>query len=72
MDDLVIPHTESLLIIDNGCGQTIIDLNSFLVRSFAGIHFTIGVALNSISSSKIEVVNEAYTMATLFNHIKDF
>ena len=61
MDDLLIPHNENLVIIDHGYDQTIINLNSFLVQSFAGIHFTIGGDLNSMASSKLELVNEAYT-----------
>ena len=41
MDDIVISLNENLLIIDNGCDQTILDLNSFLVQYFAGIKFAI-------------------------------
>ena len=41
MDEIVISLNENLLIIDNGCDQTILDLNSFLVQYFAGINFAI-------------------------------
>ena len=70
LDDLVIPINKILLIIDNGCDQTIINLNSFLVQSFAGVYFTIGRTLNSMPSSKLELVNNAYTLATIPNHAK--
>ena len=70
MDDLVIPLSESLLITYNDCNLTIINLNSFLVQSFAGIYVTIGGALNSIALSKLELVNEAYTLVTLPNNTK--
>ena len=42
----------------------------FLIRSFAGINFTVKGALNSMGSSKIESVNEVYTLVILSNNIK--
>ena len=36
-DDLIIPHAESILIIDNSCDQTIVNINAFLIQSFAGV-----------------------------------
>ena len=49
-DDLVIPENEAILVIDNGCDQSILNMNSFLIHSFAGIHSDIGEALHSIPS----------------------
>ena len=37
---------------------------------FSGIHFTIRGALNSMASSKLELVNEAYNLVTLPNNTK--
>ena len=42
--DLVLPLDEHILVIDNGCDQSIVNLNSFLILSFAGIYFTVGGA----------------------------
>ena len=52
-------------MINNGCGQTIIKINSFLIQSFAGIHYYAGGVLNSMISSSLKLVNEAFTLATL-------
>ena len=71
LDDLVIPINKKLLIIDIGCDQTIINLNSYLVQYFAVIIFTIGGALNSMSSSKLELVSESYTLVILPNNTED-
>ena len=36
-NELTIVNNENLIIIDNGCDQTIINLNSFVVMTFTGI-----------------------------------
>ena len=69
-DDLVIPHTECILIIDNGCDQSIINLNAFLIQSFAGVFYNMGGALHAISSTNLELVNDAFTLVTLPNNDK--
>ena len=51
--------------MDNGCNQTIINLNSFLVFTFLGTTFSVSGAMSSISSEPLELVNDAYTLATL-------
>ena len=56
---------EFVLIIDNGCDQSIINLNSFLIQTFTGITFTVHGAMASMDSSPLELVNDAYTLATL-------
>ena len=65
VDYLLIPFMENILVIDNGCDQTIININSFLIQSFAGIYYNVGGALNRMTPSSLELVNEAFTLATL-------
>ena len=57
-NNLVIPFNESILAIDNGCDQKIVNINDFLIESFAGIQFNVGGALNSMKSTKLELVND--------------
>ena len=64
-DDLVISELENILVIDNGCDQTIININSFLIHSFAGTKYKINGALNAMSSSSLELVSEAFTLVTI-------
>ena len=61
---------EKNLVVDNGCDQTIININSFLIQYFAGIQYSVGGALNSMNSSTLELVNESFTLATLPNKSK--
>ena len=70
IDNLLITTEENIMVIDNGCDQTIINNNSFLVQSFAGVIFNVGGALQGMSSSNLELVNEAYTLATLCDSTK--
>ena len=70
IDNLLITTEENIMIIDNGCEQTIINSNSFLVQSFAGVIFNVGGALQGMSSSNLELVNEAYTLANLCDSTK--
>ena len=42
LDDLVISTNEHIMVIDNGCDQTIINITSFLVQSFTGAYVNIG------------------------------
>ena len=55
------------MIIDNCCDQTIINLNSFVVNTFTGILFDVNGAMASMNSEPLELVNNAYTLATLNN-----
>ena len=66
--DLVLPIYENILFIDNGCNQSIINLNSFLILSFAGVHFTVGGSLNNTGSTNLELVNSHYILVTLENN----
>ena len=53
------------MVIDNGCDQSIVNINSFLVQSFTGTYVNIGGALSTMSSSHLEIVNDAFTVALL-------
>ena len=57
-------------MIDSECDQSIINVNSFLVQSIAGIHYSVGGALNSIDPSSLELVNEAFTIVTFPDNSK--
>ena len=63
--DLVITDNEHTLITDSGCDQSIINSSAFLIQSFTGVFYNVGGALNGMSSSNLELVNDAYTLATL-------
>ena len=67
VQDLVISLDEEILIIDNGCDQTIINLNSYLIVTHTGIFYNVDGALDCMSSSKLELVNNCYTVATFPN-----
>ena len=58
------------MVVDNGCDQSIINQNSFLINSFAGVLFNVGGALNGMHSSKLELVSEAFTLVTLEDNSK--
>ena len=62
---MVITKDEGILIIDSGCDQSIINLNSFLVQTYTGIDFIVGDALQGMRSSLLELVNDAYTLPLL-------
>jgi len=65
--DLVITDNEHILISDSGCDQSIINSSAFLIQSFTGVYYNVGGALSGMSSSDLELVNDAYTLATLPN-----
>ena len=69
-DDLIIPHSENILIMDNGCDQTIVNINSFLIQSHAGVYYNVGGALHAMTSTNLELVNDAFTLVTLPNNDK--
>ena len=53
------------MVVDNGCNQSIIYMNSFLVKSLSGELFNVGGVLHDMQSSQFELVGEAYTLVTL-------
>jgi len=63
--DLVITTDESILISDSGCDQSIVNSNSFLIETHTGTYYNVGGALHGMSASDLELVNDAYTLATL-------
>ena len=70
VDDLTITTDECILVVDNGCDQSIINNNSFLIYSFAGVFYNVGGALNNMHSSRLQLVSDAYTLATLPHNSK--
>ena len=70
INDLCIPFMENILVVDNGCDQTIVNINCFLIQSFASIQSSVGEALNSMTTSTLKLVNESYTLVTLPNKSK--
>ena len=69
-NDLVILFNENILVIDNCYDQIIANISAFLIESFAGITSNIGGALNSMKSTKLELVKDAYTLVTLPINVK--
>ena len=69
-NDLAVPFNENILVIDNGCDQTIINISAFLIESFGGMQCNIGGSLNSMISKKLELVNDAYTLVTIPKNVK--
>ena len=67
LNDLIIPDSnDCILLDDSGTDQCIINLNSFQVFSTTGIYFDVGGATNDMSSAQpLELVDEAYTLATM-------
>ena len=70
LEDLIIRTDENIMVIDNTCDQSIININAFYVTSFAGVLYNVGGALQGMSSSSLELVNEAYTLTILPNNDK--
>ena len=62
--------TENVLIVDKGCDQTIVNLNSFLIHTFTGVFFNVNGAMSSMKTADLELVDEAYTLVTLENKPK--
>ena len=50
MDDLLITSRENVLIMDNGCDQSIVNINAFLIETRLGVYFTVGGAINGMHS----------------------
>ena len=65
LGDLKVTTNENILVIDNGCDQTIINTNSCLIYTFFGIKYKINGALSKISSSSLELVSDAYNIGNI-------
>ena len=57
VNNLSISFMENISVIDNGCDQTIINVNYFLIQSFAVIQYNVGGDLNSMTPLSLELVN---------------
>ena len=66
-NDLVITEDEDCLLIDNGCDQTIINTNSFKINLHTNIFYKVDGAVNSMSASNLELVNDAVTCLVMDN-----
>ena len=64
-NELTVYANEYVLIVDKGCEQTIIALSLFVVDTFTGIEFSVSGAMTSMHCEVLELVNDAYTLATL-------
>ena len=53
------------MVVDNGCDQSIINVDSFLIKSFAGELFNVDGVLNSMHVLQLELISEAFTLVTL-------
>ena len=60
-DSLVITTNENLLLIDNGCDQSIVSTNSFIVGVHTGQHFHVEGAVECMAAANLELVNDAVT-----------
>ena len=69
-DNLTITSNENILVITNSCDQLIININSFLICTLAGVHFSVNGAQNKMGSIHLEIVSNAYTLVTLNNNKK--
>ena len=69
--DLAIPDkTDCVFIEDSGCDQCIVNFKAFLVYTRTGIFYDVGGALAGMEAQRLELVNDAYTLATLPNDDK--
>ena len=69
-DNLTITSGDNVLVIDNGCDQSTINIKSCLIGTFDGIHFSVNGLLNKIGSTTLERVSDAYTLVSLDNNKK--
>ena len=67
-DDLVIcDDNETILVVDNGCDQSIVNLNCFVIGLHTGVFYNLGGALEGMHHSNLEVVNNACCLAVFPN-----
>ena len=65
VDELVITTDECIMVVDDGCKYSIVNINSFLIESFAGVMISEDVALHSMAVSRLELVNNTFTLLNL-------
>ena len=56
---------EGIIVVDSGCDQTIINLSSFTVKTYTSLYYNVGGALSNCNKTRLELVNDAYTVANL-------
>ena len=62
-DGLQICVDEIIAVIDSGCDQCIININSFVIKSYSGLLFCVtGALAGMISGEALELVSDAYTL----------
>ena len=67
--DLAIPDkNECVFIEDSRCNQCIVNIKAFLIYTQTGIFYDVGGALAGMEAQWLELVNDAYTLATLPNN----
>ena len=64
----VIRVEEIILVIDNGCDQSIIGIDFFLIQDFSSIHYNVGRVLNTINSSTLELISKVFNLVSLPNN----
>ena len=65
MGDIQVPTNENVLVIDNNCDQTIININSYMIHIFGGTKFKINGTLTAMSLSSLDLVSDAFTLVTI-------
>ena len=61
---------EGIMVVDSGCDQTIINLSSFTVKTYTSLYYNVGGALSNCGKTRLELVNDAYTVANLADGTK--
>ena len=69
-NDLLIPFNEHILVIDNSCDQKIVNTTDSLIEYFDSIKCNVGGALNSMKSTKLELVRDPHTLVILPSNVK--
>ena len=70
LDDLIITTHEIIIVVNNSCDQSIINLNIFLINYFSGVLYNVGDALHGMQSFKLKSVRDIFALAILLDNIK--
>ena len=65
VNDLCISCDENILVIDNGCDQSIINITSFLIQYFTGIYYNVGGEISTMKYTNLKLVNEFFTLVSM-------
>ena len=58
------------MVVDTGCDQFIINISSFLVKSFDGELFNVGGVLHNMHSSQLKRVSDVFILGTLLDNLR--